>query len=415
MIMAKTFPMKTDCELLRRFIEQGEEAAFAEVVRRQTNLVYSVALRVSRNPQIAEEVTQGVFTKLARQARLLCRHDSLVGWLHLMARHRAIDAIRGEERRRAREQEAVTMHHDPTTPAANWAGIAPLLDEAVERLGERDRQAVLLRYFNGLSHREVGATLGLSENAANKRVERALEKLRGYFASRGVKASSALLATAIAVNSVQAAPVGLAERVTPISLAGAGGTLNGGAFLAAFFSFFMNATTKSILAAVILILLALVLATEWQSSNGQSLSTGAVKPARALDATSEPPPAESTGMEPPPADSTVTSDPRVEVNTAMEDFAGLLESGDYATAVGTYMQIPPNMTGQQVVEALQKNPDFSNTIKMMIDATKAAQAETPDYDDTGDLATYTLSQPTDGKTMVRWKNIDGIWYVDAFE
>ena len=99
----------------------------------------------------------------------------------------------------------------------------------------------------------------------------------------------------------------------------------------------------------------------------------------------------------------------------MADFAGLLESGNYTTAADTYMQLPPNISGQQLVEALQKNPDFPNTIKMMIEATKAAQTETPSYNDTGDLATYMLSQPTDGKTMVRWKKINGMWYVDAFE
>ena len=421
--------MITDCELLRRYIEQDDEAAFAEVVRRQTNLVYSVALRVSRNPQIAEEVTQGVFTKLARQARLLCRYDSLIGWLHTTARHRAIDAIRGEARRRVRELEAVTMHHDPTTPTANWAEIALLLDEAVERLGERDRQAILLRYFNGLSHQQVGATLGLSENTANKRIERALEKLRGHFASRGLKASSALLATAITANSVQAAPVGLAERVATISLAGAGGTLAGGALLAPLFSFYMNTKTKTILAAVMVSLLTATLAIKWLSSDEPSPAPVTVKPAlpaappvavaqapvQVVAPPAQPAPIPDPPLAPPPAVSTATSDPRVEIDTAMADFAGLLESGNYTTAADTYMQLPPNISGQQLVEALQKNPDFPNTIKMMIEATKAAQTETPSYNDTGDLATYMLSQPTDGKTMVRWKKINGMWYVDAFE
>ncbi len=99
----------------------------------------------------------------------------------------------------------------------------------------------------------------------------------------------------------------------------------------------------------------------------------------------------------------------------MEAYASLLEAGDYAAAAETYMQLPPNMTGRQLVESLQKNADFPDTVKMLIEATRAAQTETPEYNDTGDLATYRLAQPTDGKTMVRWKKINGIWYVDAFE
>ncbi len=421
--------MTTDCELLRRYAEQGDEAAFAEVVRRQTNLVYSVALRVSRSTQIAEDVTQGVFTKLAQQARLICRYDSPAGWLHTTARHRAIDAIRGEERRRAREQEAVTMQNDPMTPTANWAEIAPLLDEAVERLGERDRQAVLLRYFNGLSHQEVGATLGLSENSANKRIERALEKLRGYFASRGVKASSALLAASITANSVQAAPVGLAEKIAPASLAGAGGTLAGGASLAALFAFSMNTKTKAVLAVAIFILLALSLAIKLQSSNEQPPATVATAlpptktmalpiakvPAQVVAPTAKPAPVRSPTVEPPPTAAAAIADPRVEVGTAMNDFVRLMEMGDYANAADNYMQLPPNVSGQQLMEMMQQNPDFPNTVKMLIEATKAAQTETPEYNETGDLATYKLTQPTDNKTMVRWKKVNGMWRVDAFE
>jgi len=419
--------MTTDCELLRRYAEQGDEAAFAEVVRRQTNLVYSVALRVSRNTQIAEDVTQNVFTKLAQQARLICRYDSPAGWLHTTARHRAIDAIRGEERRRAREQEAVTMQNESTTPTANWTEIAPLLDEAVERLGERDRQAVLLRYFNGLSHQEVGATLGLSENSANKRVERALEKLRGYFASQGVKASSALLAAAITANSVQAAPVGLAEKVIPVSLAGAGGVGLGGAFLTMLF--FMNTKTKTILAAAILVLLAITLTVKLLSTSEQpaiaAVSTPvppkttalpvAKIPAQVAAPVAKPAPVLSETVASAPTASTIPTDPRAEIGAAMTDFVSLLESGDYVTAADTYLQLPPNISGQQLVGMLQQNSDFPNTMKMMIEATKAAQTETPEYNDTGDLATYKLSTTTDGKTMVRWKKINGMWYVDAFE
>jgi hypothetical protein len=325
------------------------------------------------------------------------------------------------------------MQNTPAGPMVNWEEIGPLLDEAVGTLAEQDRKAVLLRFFKNQSHLEVGAALGLSEDTARKRIERALEKLRAHFARHGVKTSSVLLATAISANSVQAAPVGLAQRVAPISLAAAGSTLAGGTFLATLFSFSMNTKTKTILAAVILILLALTCAIKFQSSNGQPLSPAAVEPGLPKAATVAEAPAQVVApvaipapvalsapvmpvvLESPPTATTIASDPRVEIDTAMNDFVGLLESGDYASAADTYLQIPPNMSGEQVVEAMQQNPDFPNTIKMMIEATKAAQTETPEYDETGDLATYKLTQTTDDKTMVRWKRINGMWYVDAFE
>jgi len=242
--------MTTDSELLRQYAVHGDEAAFAQVVRRHTDLVYSVALRVARDPALAQDVTQIVFTRLARQARLLGGYPTLVGWLHTTTRHTAINAIRGEARRRAREQETMTMHNTLPVSEVKWEQLQPILDEAVGQLGERDRQAVLLRYFNGLSHQEVGAVLGLSENSANKRVARALEKLRGHFSRRGVTLSSALLATAMSENSVQAAPTGLAERTTETSLAGAGAAAE-----SIFLKFlFMSTKPKLIIAAVIVLM-----------------------------------------------------------------------------------------------------------------------------------------------------------------
>lgn len=423
--------MTTNRELLRQYVEQGDEAAFAELVRRQTDLVYSVALRVSRDPHLAEDVTQAVFTKFAREAGRLRHYITPVCWLHINARHRAIDAIRGEARRRAREQEAVTMQNDQITPPAHWAEIGPLLDEAVERLGERDRQAVLLRFFNGLSHQEVGAILGLSENSANKRVERALEKLRAHFVSRGVTTSASLLASALTMNSVQAAPVGLAKKATAISLAGGGASLAGGTLQALFLAFFMSTKTKIALASVVLVLLVLNFAIKWQDVNERPVSevprpppapaiavlpVPTKSPAQVVAPVAPPAPVSEAVVETPAiATQAVASDPRSEIGTAMNDFVNLLQSGDYPLAFDSYLQLPPTMSGQQVMETLQQNPDFPNTIKMMIDATSAAQTETPEYDATGDLATYKLSQPTDGKTMVRWKRINGTWYVDAFE
>jgi RNA polymerase sigma factor (sigma-70 family) len=214
--------MLPDSDLLRQFADHGNEAAFAELVRRHAYFVYSVAVRVTCSGALAQDVTQAVFTAMARLAGKLRHYETLLGWLHTTTRHLAINTVRGEVRRRAREQEATAMQQNSTTPETNWAEIGPLLDEAVGQLKETDRDAVLLRFFKHFSHQEVGAALGLGEDAARKRVDRALEKLREHFARRGVTASSALLATAIAENSVQAAPVGLAQNVSSASLAAAG-------------------------------------------------------------------------------------------------------------------------------------------------------------------------------------------------
>jgi len=202
--------MIPDCDLLRQFVEQGDEAAFAEIVRRHADLVYSAALRLtSGNAALAQDVSQQVFIGLARKAGALSRHATLVGWLHLATRFAARDAIRSEQRRQIREQEAHLMHDDSSS-TPDWDQIQPWLDEAVGQLNAADGEAVLLRFFQGKSHREVGEILGLSEDSARKRVERALEKLRKHFARKGVGVSSALLAAAMTSNAVQAAPAGSA-------------------------------------------------------------------------------------------------------------------------------------------------------------------------------------------------------------
>jgi RNA polymerase sigma factor (sigma-70 family) len=203
----------TDLELLARYTRQHAEDAFAEIVRRHLGLVYSAALRQVRSPQLAEEVTQTAFIDLARGAAKLKPDTVLAAWLYQVTRRTAIDVVRREAGRQLREQIATEMNAMNAT-AADWAHIEPMLDDAMQALDDTDRAAVLLRYFENRSLREVGATLGTSENAAQKRLGRAVERLREFFAKRGVTVGTSGLVYVISANAVQAAPVGLALTIS---------------------------------------------------------------------------------------------------------------------------------------------------------------------------------------------------------
>jgi len=215
-----------DSDLLRQYSEHRDEAAFAEVVRRYVDLVYAAALRQTNGDSaLAEDVTQATFTELARQASKLIDRTTLAGWLHTTARFLALRQVRTEHRRRTREQEALAMHETSTPPATldlTWEQLRPILDEAVSQLNDEDRDAVLLRYFQNKTHREVGEQLGLSENTARMRVERALDKLRAQFSKRGVTTTAALLASALgALAAGTVTPAGFAGSLAEKSFAGA--------------------------------------------------------------------------------------------------------------------------------------------------------------------------------------------------
>jgi RNA polymerase sigma factor (sigma-70 family) len=192
------------------------------VVRRHLDLVHSAALRQVRSPQLAEEVAQSTFLKLAQHARQLAPGTVLSAWLYQVTRREAIDVVRREARRLLREQIATEMNAMNAT-AADWTQIEPLLDEAMHALEETDRAAVLLRYFENKSLREVGEALGSSENAAQKRLTRAVERLREFLADRGVTASASAVVLVVSANAVQAGPVGLATSVTSAALGGVAG------------------------------------------------------------------------------------------------------------------------------------------------------------------------------------------------
>jgi RNA polymerase sigma factor (sigma-70 family) len=210
-----------DCELLRRFVQSESEEAFTELVRRHINLVYSVALRHTENAHDAQEITQAVFTMLARKAASLGRETVLSGWLYHTARLTAANFRRAEIRHVRREQEAYMQSTlEESSPDTIWRELAPLLDEAMAHLDATDRDAVVLRYFEKQDLRAVGSALGISEDAAQKHVSRAVERLREFFAKRGVTIGASGLAVAITANAVQAAPIGLVATISTAALVG---------------------------------------------------------------------------------------------------------------------------------------------------------------------------------------------------
>jgi RNA polymerase sigma factor (sigma-70 family) len=214
-----------DSTLLRRYAEEKSEEAFAALVRRHLDLVYAVALRqVGGDAHLAQDVAQTVFTALARKARELAARPVLGGWLYRTTQFTAIDVVRTESRRRARETEASTMHDSAiySGGAIDWDKLRPTLDHVIGELSDDDRDAVVLRFFEGKSFADVGARLRLTENAARMRVERALDKLHGLLARRGVTSTTAALAVVLANQPSVAAPFGLAGIVTGAALGGAG-------------------------------------------------------------------------------------------------------------------------------------------------------------------------------------------------
>lgn len=215
--------MSTDAELLRQFVSQRAEDAFADLVNRHIDVVFSAACReMQGDVSAAEDVTQLVFIELVRKAPTLPDHPTLAGWLYTCVRYVSANLRRADRRRKMRDEEARAMN-ELTQPNANdpmWQEIRPVLDDAMHELDEADRDAVLLRFFEGKSLREVGAALCLTENAARMRVDRALEKLRKALVRRRVNSTSSALASALAVGMV-AAPPALMAMVTRSALAAA--------------------------------------------------------------------------------------------------------------------------------------------------------------------------------------------------
>lgn len=239
--------MTDDATLLRRYAEERSEAAFAELVHRRIDLVYSAALRRTGDRHRAEEVAQQVFTTLAQQARSLCRHPALSAWLHTATRNAALNLVMADQRRKQREAEAVALETVQAAGELKWEALRPELDRAIDELPEPDRIAVVLRYLEHRAFAEIGAVLRVSEDAARMRAERALDKLRTSLARRGITSTAAALGALVSAEAIVAAPAGFATALISQSLVTAGATVTGAAFLT-----FMNAKAITVATALAL-------------------------------------------------------------------------------------------------------------------------------------------------------------------
>jgi RNA polymerase sigma factor (sigma-70 family) len=219
--------MGPDSELTAALVEGDAEPALTELVRRYVDLVYAAALRqVGGDAHLAKDVVQVVFTRFVRQAAALRHRASLGGWFYTTAHHVAANVVRSERRRKQRETEAHLMENTgpATEPEADWDLLQPVLDHAMHEINERDRDALRLRYFERLPVAVVAAKLGVTENAAAKRIERALEKLRARFTRRGITSTSLALAAVLEGQVSIAAPAGFAASVTASALTSAAAT-----------------------------------------------------------------------------------------------------------------------------------------------------------------------------------------------
>lgn len=217
--------MIDDGSLLRAYIRASSEAAFSQLVSRHLDLVYGTALkRLGGNVHRAQDLTQRVFSDLARKAAGLLHRKTLAGWLYLAARQAAAELMRAEQRRQNREYQAHLMQEANSEHAPDWLGLKPLLDQALSELKDQDRDLLLLRYFEVRTFTEIADSLGLTEDAARRRCDRATQRLRAALAHRGVTSTASALAVALSNEAVVAAPAGLSIAITGIALAEAAST-----------------------------------------------------------------------------------------------------------------------------------------------------------------------------------------------
>ncbi len=226
--------MSDDTALIRRYGQEGDEAAFTELVGRHVHLVWGVARRITGDAELARDVSQTVFSDLARKAAALPERTILAGWLHRAACHAASNAVRSNVRRVQRERLAMNLAESPEAEADAQAveTLQPLVDDALAALPGSDRDALLLRYFGRKSLGEIGLVLGLSDDAAQKRVSRALEKLRDHFRSHGIVVSAGTVAAAVSVAGAETPPVWISAGIAAAAVSGAAGTVAAASWIA---------------------------------------------------------------------------------------------------------------------------------------------------------------------------------------
>lgn len=248
----------TDTELLQRYISESSHEAFNQLARRHLDFIYASALRQTRSTVLAAEVAQAVLIDLARSARRLRSDTHLPSWLSVVTRRTAIDAIRRESRRQTREQisaelAAVNGPHTGQYPASDFA---PVLDDALNALSESDRRAVLLRFFENQSLKAIAQHFRSSEDSAQKRVSRALDKLRTQLARRGIATSAALLAAQLPLHASAPAPAFLAAAISSPTFFAATAAVPAASGL--LHAFLMITTHKTVLTTAFLLSLATV-------------------------------------------------------------------------------------------------------------------------------------------------------------
>ncbi len=248
--------LSPDCELIADYATKGSEAAFRALVARHVGLVFATALRQVGDAGIAEEITQNVFVALARKSPRLGGFETLAGWLHRAAILESKARIRSELRRKRREElaaETASVQREGESPLAP---LIPLLDEALLNLRDGDRLALVLRFLEDRNLREVGTALGVDEDAARKRVSRALDRLAEFFRKRGFVTPG----VALFADAVKAAPAGLAVSAANAGI-GAGGAVSGWGLAL----FHLMALTKTQTAVVCALIAAAPVAWEWHA------------------------------------------------------------------------------------------------------------------------------------------------------
>lgn len=264
----------SDAQLLREFVRSHSDAAFARLVENHVNLVYSTALRMVRDAALAKDVTQSVFIQLARKAPTIREGNALSGWLYRVTHCQAANAVRAKQTRRRLETEA--MMQAQLEANAAWELIESDLDEAMATLNPEEQNLIVLRFFQNRNWRDVSAAVAISEDTAQRRVGRAVEKLRSFFSRKGVAVSGVILGMAVTANAVQAAPAGLVSGLAASSLAQAGASTPG--LLASIKALF---TAKAAVALAVVIAMGistavLMTAPRHRASSAQTLNQGLV-------------------------------------------------------------------------------------------------------------------------------------------